>query len=279
MMLRPMEGPDQHVRSFELEIAPRPSLLRVLEDATDAWVALARFDTRADHLDVSSRAEVDHQPRADPLAGVDATVDAAPFTYPNDEIGVLAPSILRRFPDESDVDAWAARFRRRVGRTRLASVLSDMTHALHDQLDYGVRLAGPPQSPAVTLARGGSCRDFAVLMIEAVRSLGLAARFASGYVYGEGAAVSSEKPGHTHAWVRAYLPECGWVDFDPTNGIVGNRGLIRVAAAADPRLTLPLHGAWRGLQKDALGMEVRVDIAAEAAAAQPPAPLRVADSG
>ena len=279
MMLRPMEGPDQRVRAFELEISPSPSLLRFVQDATDAWVALAQFDARADSLVVTAAAEVDHTPRADPLAGVDATVDAAPFAYPADEAAVLAPSMARRHPDEPDVDAWAARFRRRVGRTRLATILQDMTHALHDQLDYGVRLAGPPQSPAVTLARGGSCRDFAVLMIEAVRSLGLAARFASGYVYGEGAAVSSEKPGHTHAWVRAYLPECGWVDFDPTNGIVGNRGLIRVAAAADPGLTLPLHGAWRGLPRDALGMEVRVDIAAEAAAAQPPAPLRVADSG
>src|SRR5437879_6095973 len=81
---------------------------------------------------------------------------------------------------------------------------------------------GAPQAPLETLALGtGSCRDFAMLMIEAVRSLGLAARFVSGYVYSSSQKAGRAGGGHTHAWVRVFLPSCGWVEFDPTNGIVG----------------------------------------------------------
>jgi transglutaminase-like putative cysteine protease len=281
MMLRPMEGPDQRLLSYDLDISPEPSMLREQYDATDAWVSLARFEARARRLVVESRARIDHRPAAaERWNAVDATLGATPFTYDADEAAALAPS-MRPHPADDAVAAWARRFLRPVGRTRLATLLTNMTHSLREQMGYEVRLAGAPQSPAATLERGrGSCRDFAVLMIEAARSLGLAARFASGYVYGKGAAVAGEKGGHTHAWARVYLPQCGWMDFDPTNGIVGNAGLIRVAAAADPGLTLPLHGSWRGLRSDCLGMDVTVSIsAADADARQPPAALRVAETG
>jgi transglutaminase-like putative cysteine protease len=69
--------------------------------------------------------------------------------------------------------------------------------------------------------------------------------------------------GHTHAWVRVYLPVCGWVEFDPTNGIVGNADLVRVAIARDPRQALPLSGGWSGDAGDYLGMEVEVEVLAE----------------
>jgi transglutaminase-like putative cysteine protease len=108
----------------------------------------------------------------------------------------------------------------------------------------------------------GTCRDFALLMMEAVRSLGLAAQFVSGYIhtpYPEGVS-ARVGGGHTHAWVRVYVPACGWVEFDPTNGIVGNADLIRVAIARDPRQALPLYGTWCGSADDFLGMDVEVDV-------------------
>jgi transglutaminase-like putative cysteine protease len=117
-------------------------------------------------------------------------------------------------------------------------------------------------------------------MMEAARSLGLAARFVSGYVYSGSPKAAGASHGHTHAWVRVYLPGCGWTDFDPTNGIVGNAGLIRVAAATDARMVAPLHGAWRGMRSDFLGMDVEIDIAAEAdEATQPVERLRVGGAG
>ena len=63
--------------------------------------------------------------------------------------------------------------------------------------------------------------------------------------------------GATHAWVRVYLPGAGWVEFDPTNGIVGNRDLIRVAIARDPAQAMPLAGTWTGFPSDSLGMDGR----------------------
>jgi transglutaminase-like putative cysteine protease len=101
-----------------------------------------------------------------------------------------------------------------------------------------------------------------------VRSLGLAARFISGYLY----VSDKDEPGRvgggaTHAWLEIYLPGAGWVEFDPTNGIVGNRDLIRVAVVRDPRQAVPLAGSWTGFPSDLLGMEVEVSVTSEHGAA------------
>jgi transglutaminase-like putative cysteine protease len=115
-------------------------------------------------------------------------------------------------------------------------------------------------SPGLTLRLGqGSCRDLALLMVEAVCALGFAARFVSGYLY----VPARDEPdrrggGSTHAWCQVYLPGAGWVDFDPTNGVVGNRDLIRVAVARDPRQAMPLTGTWFGSTEVSLGMSVEV---------------------
>ncbi|HKM72985.1 MAG TPA: transglutaminase family protein, partial [Stellaceae bacterium] len=111
------------------------------------------------------------------------------------------------------------------------------------------------------------CRDFAVLMMEAVRSLGLAARFVSGYLYvPEDRRSERIGGGATHAWLEVYLPGAGWIEFDPTNGIVGNHDLIRVAVARDPRQAVPISGTWTGFPSDNLGMTVEVEVTAEAEA-------------
>ncbi len=98
-------------------------------------------------------------------------------------------------------------------------------------------------------------------MIEAARALGFAARFVSGYVYAPKLGEGRVGGGNTHAWVRIFLPGSGWVEFDPTNGIVGSRGLIRVAVARDPLQAVPLSGTWRGAPGSYIDMEVTVDIA------------------
>jgi len=281
MMLRPQEGFDQRLLSYELDVSPEPALLRHLHDLTDTGVSVARFEARAEALVVESRALIDHQPHAALELEAETSIDEGAFTYDDDEAPALAGSMLVRHPDDGELEAWARRFLRPVGRTRLSTVFSDMTHEIRASFGYQIREVGPPQTPGVTLSRRrGSCRDFAVLMIEAARRLGLAARFATGYVYGGSPKAGGGSHGHTHAWARIYLPGCGWADFDPTNGIVGTAGLIRVGAAADPRLLSPLHGSWRGMRSDFLGMDVEVDIDLEdEAATQPAARLRVAGAG
>jgi transglutaminase-like putative cysteine protease len=280
MMLRPLESYDQRLISAELSITPEPSVLRNVHDVFGNCVSIARFSGRADRLSVESRMTLEHSPEpAFDLDGdgySDGYLGSLPFAYGPEDLQDLARSIERQHADPSgELEAWARRFVRRVGPTSLRTLLTDMTHAIRAEFSYGTRLTGAPQAPLETLALGaGSCRDFAMLMMEAVRSLGLAARFVSGYVYSSSHKSGRTGGGHTHAWVRVFLPSCGWVEFDPTNGIVGNADLVRVAIARDPRQAVPLHGTWAGLPQDYLGMDVEVEVSVEACPATQPAPLR-----
>jgi transglutaminase-like putative cysteine protease len=146
--------------------------------------------------------------------------------------------------------------------TDTMKVLRSMTHGIRGQFKYSRRVEKGVQSPEQTLTKGqGSCRDFAVLMIEAVRSLGIAARFVSGYIFAPGGS-GVAGGGATHAWMQAYLPGAGWIDFDPTNSIIGNRNLIRVAVAWAPEQVLPLWGTYDGPEGAFLSMDVAVDVSA-----------------
>jgi transglutaminase-like putative cysteine protease len=279
MMLRPQESHDQRVLSADLLISPEPSLLQTVHDVSGASVTVARFEARSDALRFESRVRLDHQPQAPrPELADDEIRHGETFAYDPQDLPDLARAISRRHADpDGAIAAWARQFVRRAGPTPLLDLLSEMSWAIHDDFAYALRLQGAPQAPAETLERRtGSCRDFAVLMIEAVRSLGLAAQFVSGYVYSS-AKAGRTGGGHTHAWTRVYLPSSGWIDFDPTNGLVGNVDLIRVASACDPRQVLPLHGTWAGAPGDFLGMDVEVDVASEEARGlQPATRLRIA---
>jgi transglutaminase-like putative cysteine protease len=161
----------------------------------------------------------------------------------------------------AEVARWAARFAPANGRGRVVEALVAMTQSIHEDFAYQTRLYDAPRRARETLElRTGSCRDYAVLMIEAARSLGLAARFVSGYLH---AGSSDVGGGHTHAWTQVFLPSCGWMDFDPTNGGVGAGRLVRVAVAVEPRQAIPLHGVWYGEAGDYLDMDVEVDVRAE----------------
>src|ERR1700761_6525981 len=280
MMLRPLESYDQRLISADLSITPEPAVLRNVHDVFGNCVSIARFSGRSDRLAVESRMVLEHtpQPAAEVFGDLDGDGYSAslPFVYSPEDLPDLARSIERQHADPAgELEAWARRFVRRGGPTSLRTLLTDMTHAIHGEFTYGTRLTGAPQAPLETLALGtGSCRDFAMLMMEAVRSLGLAARFVSGYVYSSSPKAGRTGGGHTHAWVRVYLPSQGWVEFDPTNGLVGNADLVRVAIARDPRQAVPLHGTWAGLPRDYLGMDVEVEVSVEACAGTQPAPLQ-----
>jgi transglutaminase-like putative cysteine protease len=140
-----------------------------------------------------------------------------------------------------------------------------MTKAIKQEgFNYTGRLAEGCQAPVETLRlRSGSCRDFALLIMEAARALGLAARFVSGYIYVPADQSRNLGGGATHAWLQIYLPGAGWMEFDPTNGIVGNRDLIRVAVVRDPSQAIPVSGTWTGAAGDYRGMEVDVKVTAE----------------
>jgi transglutaminase-like putative cysteine protease len=279
MMFRPLESHDQRLISAELAILPEPATLRYVHDVFGNSVGVTRFEGPSDTLIFDSQVRLEHSPQPAFDGHPEAYLGALPFAYSAEDLPDLARSMERQHADPAgELDAWARRFVNGTGPTSLRVLLTEMTHAIRQEFAYGVRIGGGPQSPLETLAlRRGSCRDFAMLMIEAVRGLGLAAHFVSGYVYSASPKSGRAGGGHSHAWVRVYLPACGWVEFDPTNGIVGNTDLVRVAISRDPRQALPLHGAWIGQASDCLGMEVSVDVSVEAApVAQPARQLRVA---
>jgi transglutaminase-like putative cysteine protease len=148
------------------------------------------------------------------------------------------------------------------------AILSSMTKAIQKDFTYNPRDEMGTQDPVTTLKTStGTCRDYALLMMEAARTLGFAARFVSGYLYDDsklagGTANTLIGGGVTHAWAQIYLPGAGWVPFDPTNGLISDRNLIRVAVTRDPSQAVPLKGSFVGKPDDFLGMEVKVEIRA-----------------
>jgi transglutaminase-like putative cysteine protease len=189
-----------------------------------------------------------------------------PFSYDAEEMPDLLRSIERQYPDRDNVlYHWARQFLNQSGPTGTHAFLAAMTIFVRKHFKYVSRLEEGIQDPHTTLRlRSGSCRDFAILMIEAVRSLGLAARFVSGYLHVRpSASRKHDGGGSTHAWVQVYIPGAGWMEFDPTNGIVGNRDLIRVAVARDPIQAVPIWGTFAGDASDSLGLTVDVQITSE----------------
>ncbi len=122
------------------------------------------------------------------------------------------------------------------------------------------------QDPIKTLKlASGSCRDLAVFMIAALRSLGIAARFVSGYLHlADDDDDDRITGGNTHACVQVYIPGPGWIDFDPSSGMVGIQNLVRVAVVHEPREAIPLQGTWIGTSSDHLAMKVAVKVTATA---------------
>ncbi|WP_424127497.1 transglutaminase-like domain-containing protein [Roseiarcus sp.] len=164
-----------------------------------------------------------------------------------------------RDPDRT-VHAWARRFVADVRNARTLPVLEAMTHAIKAEFRYEARHAEGTQTAAETLALGaGTCRDFAVLMMEAVRSFGVAARFVTGYLY-EDTSGTTRGGGSTHAWCSVYLPGAGWVEYDPTNGLIAGANLIRVGMTRSAAQAIPVAGGYVGAAGDADGLYVDVAV-------------------
>ena len=265
LMVRPRESYDQHLLTSDLKIDPEPSDLRWLQDVFGNAVAIATFDKRHDHLRIESTAQLLHHPSDLEDVHIEEYARSYPFTYSSEEMPDLLRSIERQHLDpQRHIDSWARRFVGGSNWTGTLAMLTDITNAIRREFTYLPRHQKGTQTPLETLERGtGTCRDYAMLMIEAVRALGFAARFVSGYVYNPSHRRRVVGGGNTHAWVRVYLPGSGWVEFDPTNGIIGTRGLIRVAVARDIYQAVPISGTWTGFPGSYLGMQVAVDIRAD----------------
>lgn len=264
LMFRPRGSHDLRLIDTRLAISPSAQV-HWLHDVFNNSVAIAQFDTRSDHLSFDSTIVVEHYGLEGPDAPVESFAQSLPFSYLPEEIPDIARLMERHCPDPlRRLDAWARGFLNAQGYTDTMMFLQHMTEAIHRDFTYAERFEEGVQSPQQTLEfRSGSCRDFALLLMEGVRSVGLAARFVSGYLYDP--AVETDRSvlkgaGHTHAWAQVYIPGAGWLDLDPTNGIMGGPNLIRVATARDPSQAIPLQGSFIGATDAFVEMKVEVSV-------------------
>ena len=264
MMLRPRDDDDQKVLQTQLEIWPKPRELAWGRDKLGNHVAIAHFADRSDELRVVSTICLEHAPNGFQEAAIKDYARIYPFSYAAEDW-----SRLRRFllplSLEPELRRWSDQFFRN-GSADTHALLVDMTRTIRRTFRHVARYEKGIQEPIRTIALGsGSCRDLAMLMMAALRSRGIAARFVSGYVHLAEEEHEDEHQiagGNTHAWVQGYVPGPGWVDFDPSAGVVGNQNLIRVAVVEHPRDAIPLQGTWYGSASDHLAMQVAVTVKA-----------------
>jgi transglutaminase-like putative cysteine protease len=259
MMFRPRASHDLRLISTSLAITPRPAHLRWLHDSFDNSVAIATFDGTTSELGFESRVTLEHFETTALEYPLEEEARQYPFRYADEDVPNLVRALTPRYAG-TQVAEWALRFLDASDSTGTMALLQAMTSGIRSDFTYTTRVEKGVQAPEDTLRlQTGSCRDLAVLMIEAARSLGVASRFVSGYIYTPDSG-GLTGGGATHAWMQAYLPGGGWIDFDPTNSIVGNRNLIRVAVAWEPEYVLPLWGTYFGPPGAFLKMDVDVQV-------------------
>ena len=268
LMSRPRDSHDLRLIDTTLVISPPASGIRWLHDVFGNSIALASFSQPGAQLVFESAFRAEHFPVAAREIVLEPYAQKFPFSYSADDTADLGRTKERHYPDpEHRIDEWAKQFVQQAPEGRTLDVLMAMTTAVKQQFRYAARDAEGVQTPLDTLSLGsGTCRDFAVLMMEAVRSLGLAARFVSGYLYDEsliGASGGMVGGGATHAWVQVFLPGAGWVEYDPTNALVGGRNLIRVAVVRDAAQAVPLQGSYNGTPDDFVSIAVDVTVTTE----------------
>ena len=261
MMLRPRDDADQKVLESELEITPQPSQLSWTRDSFGNHVAIARFaKDPASVLRFKSTIHLDHAPAGFRVADIAGFARTHPFAYAAEDRSALAHFTGPESP-HPELKRWTAGFLSADGSSDTHTLLVGMTQSIKRTFRHLARHEKGVQDPVRTLTlRSGSCRDLAILMIAALRSLGFAARFVSGYLRLDDDDDDRLTGGNTHAWVQVYVPGPGWIDFDPSSGVVGNENLVRVAAVHEPREAIPLQGTWFGTASDHLAMMVAVKV-------------------
>lgn len=263
LMLRPRESHALRLYQHELAITPA-AVVTWAHDVAGNSVATASFSELSDTLIIDSAATLSLDVDRWPVFDIAASAQRFPFLLSEDEMTDLGALRLQAYLDSAGrVREWAQSFVAGAGTDTL-SLLKDISAGVAARIAYETREDEGAQSPDETLSRRrGSCRDFAVLFVDAVRSLGFGARIVSGYLYDPDLDTrGSAGAGSTHAWAEVYVPGAGWITFDPTNRSVGGFNLIPVAMARHISQTMPVSGSFAGDVSAFLGLEVTVTVTA-----------------
>jgi transglutaminase-like putative cysteine protease len=244
LRLRPKEGHELRIESSILEIRPA-AVLRWHRDVEDNSVAVATFASQTTQLAIESEVVIQQYNEA-PLDFVVADYATHyPFNYKPEDRDVLSPYLNVVEHANSDVMGhWVKQLWHTDERIETYALLSRLAQRIQQSLSYQRREEPGVQTPTETLcSAAGSCRDYAYLLMETARHLGLAARFVSGYLCSPPAETDY---GATHAWAEVFLPGAGWTGFDPTIGELVGTDHIAVAVAKLPESIPPVSGSFQG---------------------------------
>lgn len=241
-MMRPREGHDLHIVSGSLDFVPSATV-RWVRDFYDNSVGVITFDKPSQKLCVSSEVlvELHETPYID--CPIKPIAQQYPFTMPDSQSVEMAPFLQPSYPhDGAVVKEWLERIYT-PGQSRPTAELLDLLNTtIFENFRYDRREEAGVQLPCETIEKGtGSCRDFAVFMMEAARHLGFPARFVTGYIQ-----MNEDQHGATHAWTEIYIPGAGWRGYDPTNNKAAGLEHVAVGVAREQRDAAPLSGAWSG---------------------------------
>ena len=256
LVLRPREGHDVQVNDMRLEISPEFEL-KWSRDVFGNSVATACFLSPADQLTIRSEVLLQQTAPFPLLSSRPSTVVPFPVEFSALESAFVAAYQVTTFPDDVErVKQWAGAAIDLSAVSGAEEAVAAIARAIRDTIEYRRRDAKGVQTPSETLAaNSGSCRDMATLMLEALRVIGLPARFASGYL---DCAASEAGRASTHAWAEAYLPEIGWTGYDPTLGEATSGNHVVTGVSNHPRGVMPVSGTFFDLQSSYLGMTVTV---------------------
>jgi transglutaminase-like putative cysteine protease len=261
LMLRPRETHDLRLLSHAVTVDPEATLIWA-QDVAGNSVATASFAAPADRLVIESRATIELASAQWPVFPIAVSAMSYPFVYPEDDWTDLGVLTRPKYADpEQRFGGWVAGFVRSRPTDTLA-LLKDLNEGIAARTFYESRETEGTQTPLETLELGrGSCRDLALLLVEAARVLGLGARIVSGYLHDPRAELTgSAGDGSTHAWAEIYLPGAGWIAFDSTNRSVGSGNLIPVAVARDVHQVVPVAGSFAGPADALVDFKVRVKV-------------------
>jgi transglutaminase-like putative cysteine protease len=255
-LVRPREGHWVHIESALFEVNPTPNT-RWIHDIYGNSIALMTFAEPSQELSVYSEIVVAHY-LENPLDFlIDPIALSYPFQYSTDEQIELIPYRLASYPrDGAALRQWLSGLYTAGQLINTFELLNGLNTRIHESFRYVPRDEHGVQSPAQTIMLGtGSCRDYAVMLMEAVRHWGFGARFVTGYIQME-----EGQHGATHAWTEIYIPGAGWRGFDPTNNCFTGWDHVSVAVARDPEKASPLSGVWEGPADAFDRMEVIVQV-------------------
>ncbi len=256
LLLRPRESYELRIESFSLKSTPKAKIFWH-RDVEDNSVAIATFDTPTQQLLIESEVIIQHYNES-PL---DFIVSDYAINYPfkylaNDNFILSSYMVLPNEETRTLLNSWICNIYKYNEIIQTYTLLQKLTTYIFKNFTYKVREEAGVQTAKQTLSyASGSCRDFAFLFMEAVKCLGLATRFVSGYLY---APLMSHMVGSTHAWAEVYIPGGGWIGFDPTTGNIVGTDHIAVAVSRLPDNVPPIAGSFAGVSNSTLSVGVWV---------------------